>query len=183
MQTPEVGYNRYGMVWVSCPVCGGRLRTSPGRPRTYCSRKCRWVVDREPLEVRFWKHVEKTESCWLWTGATDGRGYGKIGSGSHQASPLTASRASYALAYGPIPDGLWVLHRCDTPACVRPDHLFLGNNDDNVRDKMAKGRHLYKLSTERRAELLADWTTGNFSKMALARKYRISDARVRQLVT
>jgi hypothetical protein len=89
-----------------------------------------------PLEVRFWAKVNKTDDCWLWTAATVA-GYGAIGlRGKH----IKAHRYSWELANGPIPDGLHVLHRCDNPPCVRPDHLFLGTHADNMADMSAKGR-------------------------------------------
>lgn len=53
---------------------------------------------------------------------------------------VKAHRHSWAIHFGEIPTGLWVLHRCDNRKCVRPDHLFLGTSDDNIADKLAKGR-------------------------------------------
>lgn len=95
---------------------------------------------RWPVEERFWSKVEKTDGCWLWTACVDQAGYGKFGEGGQGGRTLRAPRVSYEWAYGPIPDGLYVLHRCDTPACVRPDHLFLGNAKDNALDVAKKGR-------------------------------------------
>lgn len=89
------------------------------------------------LEEKFWPKVEKTKTCWLWIASTRGKGYGAFGAdGKNQY----AHRASWEIHYGPIPDGLWVLHHCDTPACVNPQHLFLGTNADNMQDCVAKGR-------------------------------------------
>lgn len=88
-------------------------------------------------EDRFWARVEKTEGCWLWRGAVFRYGYGQF---KMNQRVLQAHRLSWAFTYGPILDGLWVLHRCDTPLCVRPDHLFLGTARDNTQDSIAKGR-------------------------------------------
>ena len=92
---------------------------------------------------RFWAKVDQSGECWVWTGAKRSKGYGafayiKNGDVIHGR----AHRYSYELHTGPIPAGLFVLHRCDNPACVRPDHLFLGTNQDNVTDMMRKGRHV-----------------------------------------
>lgn len=80
---------------------------------------------------------EPMSGCWLWTAATDGRGYGVIGIGRRV---FKAHRISWLLHRGPVPDGMDVLHRCDTPPCVNPDHLWLGTAKDNAADMVAKGR-------------------------------------------
>jgi len=87
---------------------------------------------------RFWEKVEKTDTCWLWTGSvTKSGGYGQL---SIHNRPVRAHRFAYELIVGPIPEGLRVCHHCDVPRCVRPDHLFLGTAKDNTRDMMAKKR-------------------------------------------
>lgn len=91
---------------------------------------------------RFWAKVNKTETCWLWTANTvrNRRGvpYGLFTRATRKA--VTAHRYSYEMAIGPIPDGVIICHHCDTPLCVRPDHLFAGTQGDNMRDAVAKGR-------------------------------------------
>ncbi len=97
-----------------------------------------------PLIERFWEKVAKADGdgCWLWTGAIGKRwGYGTIKSGVRTRS---AHRVAWELTNGPIPAGLCVCHRCDTPACVRPTHLFLGTAADNMRDMYTKGRKTWK---------------------------------------
>lgn len=74
--------------------------------------------------------------CWLWTGSPKGWGYGSIHTGGKNRA---AHRASYEAHKGEIPPGLCVLHKCDVPACVNPDHLFLGSRADNVADRISKG--------------------------------------------
>lgn len=91
------------------------------------------------LKQRFHEKYEvcPDTGCWLWTASTRG-GYGAI---NVDGSKL-AHRLSWELHVGPIPEGLHVLHRCDTPSCVNPDHLMLGTHQDNMTDKMQKGRHV-----------------------------------------
>lgn len=76
--------------------------------------------------------------CIMWEGYTTPKGYGRR---TVKGRPVLAHRHAWFLANGPIPDGLCVLHRCDNPGCINVDHLFLGTNQDNVDDKMSKGRH------------------------------------------
>lgn len=90
-----------------------------------------------PPEIRFWKYVNKTDSCWEWIGARRRDGYGRIRVGNFFEA---AHRFSWELVYGDIPSDLCVLHRCDVRFCVNPDHLFLGTNRDNIDDMVKKGR-------------------------------------------
>jgi hypothetical protein len=82
--------------------------------------------------------VDDASSCWLWMGWRNKNGYGQVKGGLYRNK--TAHRVVWTHVNGPIPDGLWVLHRCDNPPCVRPDHLFLGTPSDNAADMVAKGR-------------------------------------------
>lgn len=88
----------------------------------------------------FWEKVEKTETCWIWTGFRTKEGYGVHGKGI--LFPRVASRMAYVLATGYRPrSDEFVLHSCDNPACVRPDHLRLGSAKDNYEDARARGRN------------------------------------------
>lgn len=102
------------------------------------------AIPRTPLEIRFWRFVDKPDdlfACWLWTGAKANFGHGIINGGGNRGKALRAHRVSWELHYGPIPDGLLVCHHCDVPACVRPDHLFLGTKQENNADCARKGRY------------------------------------------
>lgn len=92
---------------------------------------------RPPLPERFWSKVNRDGDCWLWTSCRWPVGYGRFWMGRRF---LPAHRIAWELTHGPVSDGLCVLHRCDNPPCVRPDHLFLGTKADNNRDRHNKGR-------------------------------------------
>ncbi len=94
----------------------------------------------DTLLLRFWQKVEKNpEGCWSWTATIDRGGYGSIGT---PTGLEYAHRLSWIIHNGPIPNGLFVLHHCDNPPCVRPDHLFLGTHQDNQDDRLRKGRRI-----------------------------------------
>lgn len=88
-----------------------------------------------------YSHVEPNTGCWLWLGSVRTDGYGTVYV-RRNGRPVNyaAHRASYTLWRGPIPDGLFVCHKCDTKLCVNPDHFFLGTAADNAADMVAKGR-------------------------------------------
>ena len=95
----------------------------------------------KPILQRFLEKVDidvsTPESCWLWKGGKIRSGYGSM---RVDGVSWLAHRVSYRLLIGDIPDGLHCLHRCDVPNCVRPSHLFLGTQSDNMVDMVAKGR-------------------------------------------
>jgi len=110
-------------------------------------------VKRSP-EDRFWKKVGKTKTCWLWLAGTNPHGYGMFRVEPY-VSMYLSHRYSYELAHGKIPDGLNVLHSCDNPPCVNPDHLFLGDQFDNMADMYAKNRRINKTSNEDISQIVA----------------------------
>jgi hypothetical protein len=86
---------------------------------------------------RFWDKVKKTDGCWNWVPGNER--YGKLKATGSRKNVL-AHRMSWEMHNGPIPDEMHVLHTCDNTRCVRPDHLFLGTHQDNMDDKVVKGR-------------------------------------------
>jgi hypothetical protein len=92
-------------------------------------------------EQRFWEKVRRVDGdgCWEWTAGVDGAGYPQLFNAPGK-KPLRAHRFSYEINVGPIPEGMYVCHNCDNPRCVRPDHLFIGTHQDNIRDAKEKGR-------------------------------------------
>lgn len=99
------------------------------------NRKSRFPSPIERLYAGLW--TEPNTSCHLWVNNVDGGGYGKLYVGDKEEK---AHRFAWICAHGSIPNGLHVLHKCDTPACCNPDHLFLGTPRDNAKDRTRKGR-------------------------------------------
>lgn len=123
----------------ACEQCGSAFTLPPSQanPRKYCSRRCQGLSHRIPVDVAFWRRVNKTDTCWLWTGVVV-NGYGALSADARKN--MRASRLSWEMHHGPIPPGMLVCHKCDTPLCVNPDHLFLGSGRDNMQDCLRKGR-------------------------------------------
>ncbi len=136
----------------------------------------RWTLS---LSERFWSKVNKTDTCWNWTAYKNKKGYGDFGMGATKT--VASHRFSWELHFGPIPDGLCVCHHCDNPACVRPDHLFLGTQADNGADMRRKKRERHpsggeasgaKLSLSNVLEIRSTYRPGdNLSR--IARKYGV----------
>ena len=135
----------------------------------------------------FWSKVIKSAGgCWEWTGHKLPFGYGHICWG--QKMTLT-HRLSWRLTYGEIPEGLCVLHKCDNPSCVRPDHLFLGTYLDNNRDMAAKGRSQVgsqkssaRFDEEQVLKIRAEYIRGVFGYRKLAAKYEVAYGTIFQII-
>ena len=138
--------------------------------------------------------------CLEWQGYVGPNGYGQIGNGrvDGRAAVLTTHRAAWLVAYGPIPDGLFVCHKCDNKKCCNADHLFLGTHRDNMQDMFRKGRRVAargeesgqaKLTDEQVAEIRRRFVPGKkpgsgypTNAPALAREFGITPWYVHQLV-
>lgn len=134
-----------------------------------------------PLELRFWKHVNKKGKCWLWTGGTNGR-YGVVGRPDRRGV-VGAHIASWFLSTGSWPSKD-VLHKCDTPLCVRFSHLFQGTQKDNARDAKRKNRHMHgemygkaKLTDRKVKKILILLKKGEF-QTTIAKKFGVSSTTI-----
>jgi hypothetical protein len=178
-----------------CAQCGASFEIPASRDGDrgqgrFCSRKCRdAAAPTTPPEERFWRFVDRhgVDDCWNWTGSKEGGGYGQLSSGEG-GSPLRSHRLSWEIAHGPIPDGQYVLHRCDNRACCNPAHLFLGTAADNTADMMSKGRakvgESHPDAKVTAADVLAirDRAAAGDSSNAIARDMPLSRQAVRDIV-
>lgn len=137
---------------------------------------------------KFWAYVEKTESCWLWRGQLLNTGYGDMRWHKRRLRP---HRFSYEISLGKIPQGLCVMHLCDVPACVRPDHLKLGTRGENNTDRKQKDRSFHprgelspsaKLSWEIVSEI-RNLKTKNpqITFVEVAKQFNVSESTIRAI--
>lgn len=145
----------------------------------------------KPIAERLMAKILKSDNgCWLWQGDKNSHGYGRLGEGGGAPQKLLlAHRVSHQCFVGPIPKGIFVLHRCDVPACVNPEHLFLGTLSDNTQDSLSKGRHVAqhgeknptaKLTRESAAAIRANPFNKSVSEMA--REYGVSRRAIRFVI-
>ncbi len=128
-----------------CQYCGD-VFVKNFADRKFCSMSCSGMSNtykREFItpEKYFLDRTQQTDTCWLWIGKKGPKNYGIA---VYRGRSMLAHRFSYELHYGSLSmDGMNVLHRCDNPKCVRPDHLFLGTQQDNIDDMHKKQRHAH----------------------------------------
>ncbi len=132
----------------------------------------------------FWERVDRKDnkSCWLWTGARQSKGYGVI---IVNREYWLCSRFAWVITQGDIPDGLYVLHRCDNPPCCNPTHLFLGTQSHNINDAISKGRHnpKGKYIASIAENVRQEYSLSGSSQEKVARKYGISQGTVWKILT
>jgi hypothetical protein len=115
--------------------------------------------------------------CWLWLGTCDP--YARYGG---KRNRLAIHRESYILHKGPVPEGSFVCHHCDTPACINPEHLFIGTNSDNIRDCVRKGRHNTTKLNAKKVEAIRKLFAKDYSRAAIARLFDVTHQNVCSIV-
>lgn len=178
---------------MTCEQCGKIFTTYPSaikNGRKFCSEACGHAHQLREPEERFWEKVNKTESCWPWTAATNPLGYGIFGLAPGQN--VLAHRFSWSLVHGPIQDDLQICHDCpngDCPSCCRPDHLFIGTQLDNMRDSVKKKRNAFgernghAKVTEAQVIEMRKLRSNGMTLRALAEQFGIHSTSVLQIVT
>jgi hypothetical protein len=138
------------------------------------------------ISQRFWAKVSvvnDTDSCWLWTAGKDGAGRGAFKIAGVQ---YIASRVAYWLTHGSIGSGKHILHTCDNPTCVRPDHLYEGTHTNNMQDRIKRGRWVggapRKLLAAQEDLLLQQYKSGQATQRDLAQQFNLSEATVSRIV-
>lgn len=148
-------------------------------------------VNKDEQDKRFWLKVTKKTSteCWLWTGAKKPTGYGNI---RRDKKYTTAHRVSWEMHFGKVPDGMQVLHSCDTPSCCNPHHLMLGTGMSNYIDMVRKGRsnsnhknrrygekhHNHKLTLSQVDEIRGRYIPGIVRQKDLGNEFGVSQVNI-----
>ena len=186
----------------NCANCGKEFTAEARHVRKgdgkYCSRRCSAKMRARPRGtilgrfLRFASGLEDLAGCWPWIGSKNRQGYGKLACVSFGRHKFMAHRVSYLLFVGPIPRGLQVLHHCDNPSCVNPQHLFVGTQKDNMADCHRKGRERKAASGEQCSWAKLTWddvfkirqlyAEERITQEALAKAFGISPSQVRNIV-
>lgn len=140
-----------------------------------------------PLEERFWRFVDKSDDCWMWKGNKSKSGYGRISVGQKTLGYVQAHRLSWEISHKQkIPPGMVVMHKCDNPSCVNPEHLKIGTYKENTLDMISKGRKrtVFVVGEQNGKSLLTadqakEIKESSLSTAALARKFFVSPNCVR----
>lgn len=140
----------------------------------------------KPIHERLLSKTIKTGYCWLWTGCVTKFGHGQIQTRKNGIKKLEAThRVSFELAYGEIPDGLFVLHKCDIPNCINPEHLFLGTKADNSKDMVSKKRQKSGVALPQAKlndHLVNEIRKSNLNQPALSKKYGVSQPCISNII-
>jgi hypothetical protein len=171
-----------------CADCG-----SPKSRNARYHKWCKACGDRHhptiPIADRFFKKIKKTKTCWIWDSKSKNEhGYGVIWN-KEKGHTIKAHRFSYEYHIGEIPPRMEILHTCDNPACVNPNHLRVGTRQDNVSDSMSKGRvrkgeehGMAKLKWKDIPQIKEMYSTGNFSYKKLGIIFKVHFNTIREVI-
>lgn len=173
-------------------VRGKPLRFIQGHHKIFVNQHS---VSRLPFPENFWYHVDKKgdDECWEWNGQRQNphkgknNDWGNYGLFYYKDKTRKAHQVSYELAHGEIPDGMFVLHKCDNPPCVNPNHLFLGTTTDNMKDMVSKGRNVCRIGSENQNSKLTNEKVVEIRKLIaskvplrrIAKMFGVSDCPIR----
>ncbi len=138
------------------------------------------------LIYEFWQKVNKTKDCWLWTGSMQNSGYGNMqppGKATNDHKTLFPHRFSLMLQGILVPPGAKVCHRCDVPLCVRPTHLFVGTQRDNIQDMVRKGRKAGTALTPTKVREIRKMSSQGLPNHKIASRMRVSELAIYRVVT
>lgn len=186
--------NAHTNIIIVCPLHGD-FEQEPTN-HIHLARGCPVCAKGGTADERFWAYVNKNGcqidyvegKCWEWVGDLRHNGYGRFW---YNGRSLMAHRFSYRIHYGKIPKGMFVLHKCDNPECVNPEHLFLGTIQDNVNDMIEKGRKnvlrgehnpTAKLTWDEVRSIRKEYATGNYLQREIADMFNVALATVNQIV-
>lgn len=162
------------------------------------TEKTKATSKKRPDKERFWERVDQgqPDECWPWSAGKTSQGYGAM---HWKGSKCLAHRISYRIEYGPIPEGKVVMHSCDNPPCVNPNHLSIGTQGDNVRDAQKKGRnasgddvkwwkgegrehHKAELTDDQRLEVKRRYDNEDISQYQLSDEYGVSQSAISYII-
>lgn len=153
----------------------------------HCKKMVRLRIEsnRRRFNEKFFSRVKKLSysECWVWTGAISMQGYGLV---TRDKKHTSSHRIAWELQYGPIPDGMCVCHHCDNRKCCNPNHLFLGTNEDNMRDMYQKNRHAKykerKLTNAQVGNIVRQHTVEKISQRELASIYGVNRTTIARII-
>lgn len=170
---------------IICVTCGKRRTRQAGShetharfaKRSYCSRECMNTRPSSSVGERMSAYFTRTDGCWIWTGATDARGYGVIGLGRRKDGIMPAHVASYETHEGQVPEGMVLDHLCRNPSCINPDHLEPVTLAENSR------RGSRAKITRQQADSIKQAVDGGRTQVSVADEYGLHPAHVSRIVS